>query len=150
MAGYSGTPLPKKLGIQPAHRVALLDEPEGFRGDLEPMPPEVEISTHLDGSGGSGDFDVILLFTHSAADLGGRISGAARRLAPAGGLWIAWPKKASGVETDLAFDVVQGAGLGLGLVDNKVCAVSETYSGLRFVVRKEDRKAWAAGRRPEA
>lgn len=142
MAGYSKTPLAKKLGIRAGSRLAVLDAPEGFLSLLEPLPEDVEVMEELDGG---GDLDVIVLFSHRLADLRERLPRVAPHLAAHSGLWIAWPKKASGVETDLSFDEVQHAGLSLGLVDNKVCAVSEVYSGLRFVVRKEDRERWASG-----
>ncbi len=134
MAGYSGTPLAKKLGIRAGARVALIGAPRGFRATLEPLPEDVRVVTRAGGT-----LDVALLFAPDAATLRRRLGPLHRALAPDGGLWVAWPKKSSGVETDLAFDAVQGAGLALGLVDNKVCAVDETWSGLRFVVRREDR-----------
>lgn len=145
MAGYSRTPLARKLGIQAGSLVVLLGAPDGFSSALEPLPDGVSVGSELPGE---GDVDVIVWFCRSRAELAGALKGVARRLAPAGGLWVAWPKKASGVATDLDFSVVQGAGLDLGLVDNKVCAVDEVFSGLRFVVRKENRDAWATGRRP--
>jgi len=149
VAGDSKTPLAKKLGIKEGSRLALLSEPTGFRDDLGPLPDGVETVDSLDLPDGDGvDVDVIVLFSHALEDLRSRLAPTARRLAPAGGLWIAWPKKAAGLETDLGFAEVQRAGLDLGLVDNKVCAVSEVYSGLRFVVRKENRAAWAEGDRP--
>jgi hypothetical protein len=129
MAGYSGAPLPKKLGIQEGSRVVLVDAPRGFalRG--------VRSSTRL-----GTQHDVILLFSNSRSKLEQRFKKAARTLAPAGGLWIAWPKKASGVSTDLDENVVRQIGLAAGLVDNKVCAIDEIWSGLRFVIRLKDRK----------
>ena len=145
MAGYSKTPLAKKLGIKEGSRLAILSEPNGFRDDLDPLPDGVQTVESLDEVG--ADLDVIVLFSHALDDLRNRLAPTARRLSPAGGLWIAWPKKASGLETDLGFAEVQRAGLDLGLVDNKVCAVSDVYSGLRFVVRKENRSAWADGER---
>jgi hypothetical protein len=145
MAGYSQTPLAKKLGIRTGSRVVLLGAPEGFSSALEPLPEGASVGSELPGK---GDVDVVVWFCRARAELAGELEGVARRLAPAGGLWVAWPKKASGVATDLDFSVVQAAGLDLGLVDNKVCAVDEVFSGLRFVVRKEDRETWAARRRP--
>ena len=134
MAGYSGTPLPKKLGIRLGSRVVLVRPPAGFDQELVPLPDEVLIKRQA-----RGPLDVILFFPDRAAELIRRLPRLAEAMDPAGGLWVAWPKKASGVATDLTFDVVQRAGLDLGLVDNKVCAVNATYSGLRFVVRKENR-----------
>lgn len=132
--GYSGTPLAKKLGIKPLAQVSLVGAPPDFERDLEPIPEGAKISRRL--KAGS---DVIVFFTTEHAELLRRLSGLAEALDPAGGLWIAWPKKSAGVATDLVFEIVQAAGLDLGLVDNKICAVSEIWSGLRFVVRKENR-----------
>jgi len=140
-AGYSGTPLPKKLGIRDASRVALVGAPPGFEDRLVPLPPEVVLHRRAQGR-----LDVILFFVRRARDLERRFEGLAAKLEPAGGLWVAWPKKASGVETDLDFDRVQRTGLASGLVDNKVCAVDETWSGLRFVRRLADRPARRARR----
>jgi len=136
MAGYSGTPLAQKLGIRPGARVALVSAPAGMCAWLDPLPERVVVAGGLRGK----DLDVIVLFPRSAADLERRFAPAAARLAPAGGLWIAWPKKASGVATDLDEGVVRRIGLEAGLVDNKICAVSEVFSGLRFVVRLRDRR----------
>jgi hypothetical protein len=132
-AGYSGTLLAKKLGIGPGGRVALLAAPAGFEGQLEGLPPDARIGRRL-----GEQHDVIVLFLKRAAELA-RLQECARALEPSGGLWIAWPKQSSGVATDVDFDRVQKAGLALGLVDNKVCAIDETWSGLRFVVRLADR-----------
>jgi hypothetical protein len=135
MAGYSGTPLVKKLGIKPGHRLLLLHAPEGFESTLGDLPADVELYTEL----AAGPFDVILFFVPNRAPLAKHFRGLARRLAPAGGLWVAWPKRTSGVATDLTEDVVRLVGLDAGLVDNKVCAVDDTWSGLRFVIRLQDR-----------
>jgi hypothetical protein len=144
MAGYSGTPLAQKLGIKPGHCVALVDAPAGFDRVLGQLPEAVEVGAGLRGR---QPLDVIVLFTSSAADLQQRFGAAARRLTPAGGLWVAWPKRASGVETDLTEGVVRGVGLEAGLVDNKVCAVDDTWSGLRFVIRVKDRPQGTGRRR---
>lgn len=133
-AGYSGTPLAKKLGLKPASRAALVGAPPGFERTLAPLPEGVKLLARV----GRG-LDVVLFFARSRAELERRLPRLATAIAPAGGLWVAWPKKASGVATDLDFDAVQSAGLALGLVDNKICAVDETWSGLRFVVRRADR-----------
>jgi hypothetical protein len=138
MAGYSQTPLIKKLGIQPLHRLALLQAPEGFSSTLGQLPDDVCVSTTLDGA---SVFDVIVFFTDNAADLAGHFLTLKRHLSPPGGLWIAWPKKASGVPTDLTEDRIRELVLKTRLVDNKVCAVDDTWSGLRFVIRLQDRKA---------
>src|SRR5688572_22926302 len=134
-AGYSGTPLPQKLGIKEGHRVALLGPPEGFSRTLGKLPAGVDVSGDLEGAA----FDVILLFVveHEVLDIA--FSGSARRLKPNGGLWVAWPKKASGVPTDLTEDRIREVALAAGLVDNKVCAIDEVWSGLRCVYRLKDR-----------
>jgi hypothetical protein len=136
MAGYSGTPLPKKLGIKDAHRVALLGAPSGFEKTLEPLPIGVTLARSL---AGKAPFDVIVLFVTKRADLAKAFRAAKARMTPACGLWISWPKKASGVATDLTEDVIRAIALDLGLVDNKVCAIDETWSGLRCVIRLADR-----------
>jgi hypothetical protein len=142
MAGYSGTPLAQKLGIKQGHRVALVDAPEGFTGTLGDLPEGVTLHH---GVAGKEPYDVIVFFTDSRVRLRQRFAGLAARLKPAGGFWVAWPKKASGVATDLTEDLVRAVGLEAGLVDNKVCAVDETWSGLRFVVRIQDRPKKGAG-----
>jgi hypothetical protein len=136
MAGYSGTPLVNKLGIKPGHGVALVNAPPDFTATLGDLPEDLTLRTEARSP---ALFDVILLFTRSAADLKKRFSPLAARLTPAGGLWIAWPKKASGVVTDLTEDAIRRIGLNVGLVDNKVCAVDDIWSGLRFVIRLQDR-----------
>lgn len=136
VAGYSGTPLPKKLGIKQGHRVALIGAPAGFEKTLGPLPDDVGLTA---GARGKAPLDVVVLFTKKKADLVRRFARLAERLAPAGGLWVAWPKKASCVATDLTEGVVREHGLAAGLVDNKICAVDETWSGLRFVIRLKDR-----------
>ncbi len=136
MAGYSATPLPQKLGIQPGHRVALLQAPPRFV--LTNLPLDVTLLTNLRGK---QPLDVILFFTDSQTELQREFAGLADRLTEAGGLWVAWPKKSSKVPTDLTEDRLRDIGLPLGLVDVKVCAVDETWSGLRFVWRKELRAA---------
>ena len=136
MSGYSGTPLAKKLGIKPGARVAFPGAPADFAGTVAPLPDGVHVLRRV-----TSPMDVIVYFTRRSADLERRFGALAGSLAPNGGLWIAWPKKASGVATDLAFESVQRIGLAAGLVDNKVCAVDETWSGLRFVIRLADRPA---------
>jgi hypothetical protein len=135
-AGYSGTPLPWKLGIKEGSTLALLGAPDGLAALLEPLPAGVLLRRSTRGTA-----DVILLFTTSRDDLARRLPAAQRALHPDGGLWVAWPKKASGVATDLTENVVRELGLAAGLVDNKVCAIDETWSGLRLVVRLADRPA---------
>ncbi len=142
MAGYSGTPLPRKLGVKPGATVLLVDAPDGFEAELEPLPEGVEVTRSA-----AGDVDVALLFATEREELERSFAGVARRLQPAGGLWVAWPKKASGVATDLSEPVVMEVGLRHGLVDNKVCAVTDVWSGLRFVVRVADRPPARQSRR---
>jgi hypothetical protein len=133
-AGYSGTPLPKKLGIKEGHRVALVDAPEGIEGLLGDLPPAVTVLRSA-----RAPLDVVLWFVTERRVLERRLPQLAERLDRAGGLWICWPKKASGVATDVTKNVARDAALALGLVDNKVCAIDETWSGLRIVYRLRDR-----------
>jgi hypothetical protein len=133
MAGYSGTPLSKKLGIRDGHRVVLLDAPAGFASTLEPLP-SVMLASNIPRA---GEVDIVVAFVTKKADLIKRITAAHARLAQNGGLWIAWPKKASKVPTDITEDTIREVALPRGLVDNKVCAVDEVWSGLRLVIRKE-------------
>ncbi|HSB11944.1 MAG TPA: DUF3052 domain-containing protein [Blastocatellia bacterium] len=134
MAGYSGTPLVKKLGIKEGFRVSLVGAPAGFRRELVDLPKRVSFITSLEDG-----LDLVLFFAKSRAELVGNFSRLASKLAPAGMLWIAWPKKSSGIPTDLADYVVRETGLDAGLVDVKVCAVNEVWSGLKFVIRVKDR-----------
>ena len=127
-AGYSGTPLEKKLGIKPGHRVLLLNGPEGFA--LEDVPVVTRAS---------GFADVILSFHTERKDLERRLPVLRTKMEQTAGLWIAWPKKASKRPTDITEDVVREIGLSHRLVDNKVCAIDETWSGLRLVIRVKDR-----------
>jgi hypothetical protein len=136
MAGYSGTPLPQKLGIKPGARVAFVGAPAGFAVALGALPPGTSVAERL-----AGPHDVIVFFTTSRKDLERRLPRLERALDPAGGLWIAWPKKSSGVPTDVTEDVLREVALPRGLVDNKVCAIDDTWSGLRLVVRIENRPA---------
>ncbi|HUB01548.1 MAG TPA: DUF3052 family protein [Terriglobales bacterium] len=134
MPGYSGTPLPKKLGIKDGLRVALLHVPAEVKSDLQKALAKCPCA-RLD----AGNLDFIFLFVKSQAALESELQGAARALAPAGMLWIAWPKKSSGVVTDLVEDMVREAGLAAGLVDIKVCAVTDVWSGLKFVIPVKQR-----------
>lgn len=131
-AGYSGTPLAKKLGIGADAKVAVLSGPAHFRELLEPIPDGVEFRTSL-----RGHADVVVFFTTERSEFERRIGAAGRTIFPAGGLWIAWPKRASKVPTDMTEDVVREVALPLGLVDNKVCAIDDVWSGLRVVWRRE-------------
>jgi hypothetical protein len=132
-----GTPLVRKLGIKPDARLGLIGAPEGFEATLGELPAGVRVRRRLGGQ----RFDVIVAFHSGRAELERRLPVLARALDPAGGLWIAWPKRASGVPTDVTEDVVRTLGLADGLVDNKVCAIDETWSGLRLVYRLRDRPA---------
>lgn len=143
MAGYSGTPLPQKLGVKPGLRVAAVGVPRSAMPVIAQIAPVSPVALKL--SGGT-PYDVILLFCDRRIDLVHGFPRAAARLASNGGLWVAWPKKASGVETDLTETEVRMIGLAEGLVDNKVCAIDDTWSGLRFVVRLEDRPKKPSGR----
>ncbi len=136
MAGYSGTPLPKKLGIRENAVVALLSAPDAFDNTLGALPIGATVRRDFRGK---TPIDVALLFTSTRADLEKRFASGRDRIAKNGALWICWPKKSSGVATDLTENVAREIGLAAGLVDNKVCAVDETWSGLRFVWRIEDR-----------
>jgi hypothetical protein len=132
MAGYSGTPLHRKLGIVPESRVLLDGAPSGF--DLD-VPAGVRLSRRP----GSGPYDVIVCFCPDRARLVRRWEALHPLTTPAGALWIAWPKRASGLPTDLDENVVRDHALAHGRVDVKVCAVDETWSGLKHVIRKENR-----------
>ena len=132
--GYSGTPLPRKLGVKPGARLAVLAAPANFDRTLGALPDGVAVRRQA-----RGRVDVIVFFVTRRAELARRFSALARALEPDGGLWVASPKKASGVATDLVFEAVQEVGLAAGLVDNKVCAIDDTWSGLRFVRRVADR-----------
>jgi hypothetical protein len=127
-AGYSGTPLEKKLGIKPGHRVLLLNAPEDFQ--LQDVPVVTRAT---------GFADVILSFHTERKELEKRLPKLRTHMEQHAGLWIAWPKKASKRPTDITEDVVREIGLGHKLVDNKVCAIDETWSGLRLVIRVKDR-----------
>jgi len=132
-AGYSGTPLPRKLGIKPGHRVALLRAPEAIEPDVQgELPGGVAVRRSA-----RGPVDVIVSFHTERADLERRLATLRAMMEPDAGLWIAWPKKASKVPTDITEDVVRDVALPTGLVDNKVCAIDATWSGLRLVIRKE-------------
>ncbi len=134
-AGYSGTPLPKKLGLKEGFRIALHGSPPNFRRVLGSLPPGAKIVATR-----GQPVDFVLLFARDLAELRKEFPRWTRHLTPAGMIWTAWPKKSSGVATDLGFAVVQKTGLAAGLVDIKVCAIDEIWSGLKFVRRLKDRK----------
>jgi len=131
---YSATPLWKKLGIKACARVAIIGAPGGFRAQLEPLPEAVRVSPRAVGS-----LDVIIAFETRASRIAKRFGSLRRVLDPAGGLWIAYPKRSSAIKADLTFARVQEAGLAAGLVDNKSCAIDADWSGVRFVWRLKDR-----------
>jgi hypothetical protein len=136
MAGYSGTPLPKKLGLKPQFRVAFFQLPSDVKAELkEALSDCVRVKDVRD----SGQLDFAMIFIKSQADMKEQFPAFARRLAPAGMLWVSWPKKASGIVTDIGESDVMKIGLTAGLVDVKVCAVNEVWSGLKFVIRVKDR-----------
>jgi len=134
MPGYSGTPLPKKLGIKPGFRVWLVDAPADVRAELKTQLDECERVREA-----KAPLDFAMLFTKSTAHLVREFERISKRLAPAGMLWVSWPKKSSGVPADLDENVVREIGLAAGLVDVKVCAVTDVWSGLKFVRRVKDR-----------
>ena len=129
-----GSPLVRKLGIKEGHRVAFPAAPDHFGELLGELPEGVRVRARA-----SGPLDVIVFFTTSRSELERRLPALRRAMDPAAGLWIAWPKRSSGVATDLTEDVARELGLANRLVDNKVCAIDETWSGLRLVIRLEDR-----------
>lgn len=133
-AGYSKRSLLDKLGIKPGYRLLILDPPEDYQRTLGPLPAGVTTATEP-----HGPLDFIHLFTRTRADLEARFPALKAALAPAGMLWVSWPKRASGLSTDLTEDVVRRIGLACGLVDVKVAAVDGTWSGLKFVYRLKDR-----------
>ena len=131
-AGYSGTPLAKKLGIKSGDLVCLLDAPAGFRKLLEPLPEKVRFASAFDNKA-----QIVHLFATRKAVLSKVLAACRRQLAPDAVTWVSWPKKAAKMATDITEDVVREVALPLGLVDIKVCAVDETWSGLKLVLRKE-------------
>jgi hypothetical protein len=134
MAGYSSTPLLKKLGVKENFKIAFVNEPDYFRELLGELPDSVDILSRP-----GSKMDLIVFFVREEKMLASKFAGLARKLVPNGTLWIAWPKKSSGVQTDLVFNNVQRIGLESGLVDVKICAIDEIWSGLKFVYRVADR-----------
>lgn len=135
MAGYSGTPLAKKLGIKEGFKIYVKNRPENYASLIGPLPPNVKITSRL-----TNNLDMIHLFTKSRKELNRHIKNYAKRIKQNGVIWISWPKKASKVPTDVTEDVLREDILPDGyLVDVKVCAVDEIWSGLKFVIRKEKR-----------
>jgi hypothetical protein len=134
MAGYSGTPLVQKLGIKPGHAICVVGAPATYGRTLGKLPEGVTLRRTP-----KAPLDLVQFFTTKRAALEARFGALAATLAPAGMLWVSWPKKSSGKATDLTEDVVRAIGLAAGLVDVKVCAVDDTWSGLKFVRRLKDR-----------
>ena len=133
-AGYSGTPLAKKLGIKAGDAVALVRAPADFEAELEGLPEGVDVRRRA-----GGHPDVVVLFVTEERELARRFEGLARSVWPDGSLWVAWPKRSSGVTTDLDENRLRDIGLPHGVVDNKVCAVDEVWSALKFVIPKAER-----------
>jgi hypothetical protein len=131
MVGYGGTPLLKKLGIVEGCSLVLIDSPSGV---IEGLPPDVSVKRQARGTA-----DVVVAFFTHRRDFERRIGSLSKMIFPSGGLWVAWPKRASGVETDMREGVLREVALPLGLVDNKVCAIDETWTGMRVVWRRERR-----------
>jgi hypothetical protein len=136
MAGYSGTPLAKKLGIKENARVFLAGAPENYLDLVAPLPAGVQFTPQL-----ASDTDLIHIFSADRARLVDALRRAIAKLKPEGAIWVSWPKKSSRVPTGITEDTVREIALPMGLVDIKVCAVDETWSGLKLVIRKENRKA---------
>jgi len=134
MPGYSGTPLPKKLGIKDGHQLCLIAAPSEVRSELKAAIASCKVVPDA-----KSPLDFAMFFTKSSAELKKEFPRISKALAPAGMLWISWPKKTSGVPTDLNENVIREIGLAAGLVDVKVCAVTEIWSGLKFVRRVKDR-----------
>ena len=134
MAGYSGTPLAQKLGIKPRQKVATLGAPAGYRKLLAPLPEGVSFTTEI-----AADAPFVHLFEKDRKTLQKELKRLRRLLADAGVLWVSWPKKSSGLTTDITEDVIREVCLPLAFVDVKVCAVDETWSGLKLMIRRENR-----------
>jgi hypothetical protein len=138
MAGYSQTPLVKKLGIKAGQSVLVVNAPNKFLAEeLQPLPENVRLTPAQPGK----QLDFIMLFVDSVKTLQKELRKLKQKLAHDGILWVSWPKKSSGIATDLSFDIVQRTGLKIGLVDVKICAVNEIWSGLKFVYRLKDRSS---------
>jgi len=135
MAGYSGTPLPQKLGIKPGTTVAAINVPSNYRRLLGKLPSGVTFANRI--RAGS---NFIHFFTRSRAELAKELNSLRKKIAENGVVWISWPKKSSGVPTDVTEDVIRDIALPIGFVDIKVCAVDDTWSGLKLMIRKTNRK----------
>jgi hypothetical protein len=137
VSGYSGTALPKKLGIRGGSRVGHRGAPKGFAATLGPLPPGARLAPSRPGGGDN----ILLLFAADQRSLDEALPDMLSRMAPETTLWICWPKKTSALASDITGNTVRSAGLAAGVVDIKVCAIDEDWSGLKFVVRLEDRPA---------
>jgi hypothetical protein len=136
MAGYSGTPLVKKLGIKEGDKIFTKNAPAHYWELLAPLPLGVEVSARL-----SNELDFVHLFTYEKNEMEKFLPTSMKKIKPNGMIWISWPKKVSKLPTDITEDVIREVALPLGLVDIKVCAVDEIWSGLKLVIRKENRRA---------
>ena len=135
MAGYSGTPLPQKLGIKPGLSVVTINAPTNYRRLLDTIPEGVTFADRL-----KPESSFVHVFIKKRSELANRLSVLRENIADTGTVWVPWPKKSSGVSTDVTEDVVRAVALSLGFVDVKVCAIDETWSGLKLMVRRENRK----------
>ena len=135
MSGYSGRPLSQKLGIKPGFRMKVLGAPDNYIDLVEPLPEGVDVSDQL-----KGEVEMCHLFTASRAELDHLVRICMSEIIQDGMIWVSWPKKSSGVPSEVTEDTVREVALPLGLVDVKVCAVDETWSGLKLVIRKENRR----------
>lgn len=135
MAGYSGTPLVKKLGLKESFKVYFKNPPDNYLALLTPLPDNVKIISRL-----TSEIDLIQFFTKRRAELEQGLKLQITKIKQNGMIWVCWPKKSSGVKTDVSEDMIREVALPFGLVDVKVCAINETWSGLKLVIRKENRK----------
>jgi hypothetical protein len=135
MAGYSGTPLAKKLGIKDGSRIYLAGAPRDYRKLVAPLPDGVALAARM-----SSDIDLVHVFSTRKSHLRKTLRTCLAKLRQNGMIWVSWPKKSSKVPTDITEDTIREVALPLGLVDIKVCAVDEVWSGLKLVIRKENRK----------
>jgi hypothetical protein len=134
MGGYSGTPLPGKLGIKPGARVLIVDAPKTYASLISPLPLKAALVSKLDDT-----VDLIHIFVTRKTDLSRFLKTALGKMRPDAAIWVSWPKKAAAVPTDITENTIREVALPLGLVDIKVCAVDETWSGLKLMIRKENR-----------
>jgi hypothetical protein len=142
VAGYSGTPLAKKLGIGPDCRIHVANAPGDYFDLVAPLPKGVKVVPRI-----SSDIDIVHLFSTSRSDLAAKLRATLARLKPDATIWVSWPKKSSKVPTDISEDTIRELALPLGLVDIKVCAVDDVWSGLKLVIRKTNRSRAQGSRR---